>query len=62
MMIIQYRYKANIAYVFQPLMSSEEFERTKEIVAEFGKPGGVGEELQRGLLERAKIEENWVWI
>ena len=41
-------------------MSSEEFEKTKEIVAEFGKTGGVGEELQKMLLERAATEENWV--
>lgn len=41
-------------------MSSEEYERTREIVEEFGKMGGVGEELQRLLLERAKTRENWV--
>ena len=44
----------------QYLVSNEEFERTKEIVAEFGKPGGVGEELQRRLLERAETKESWV--
>ena len=43
-------------------MSNEEFERTREVVAEFGKPGGMGEELQRRLLERAKTRESWVSI
>ena len=41
-------------------MSNEEFERTKEIVAEFGKPGGVGEQLQRELMERAESTDSWV--
>ena len=41
-------------------MSDEEFECTEEIVAEFGKPGGVGEQLQKELMEKAKTSENWV--
>ena len=41
-------------------MSREEFERTKKIVAEFGRPGGVGEELQKKLLQRAEAKESWV--
>ena len=41
-------------------MSIEEFEATKRIVAEFGKPGGVGEQLQKKLLERADARESWV--
>ena len=32
-------------------MSDEEFECTEEIVAEFGKPGGVGEQLQKELAD-----------
>jgi choline O-acetyltransferase len=41
-------------------VSSEEFEKTKKIVAEFGRPGGIGELLQKKLLERAEAKENWV--
>ena len=43
----------------QHLVSREEFERTKKIVAEFGRPGGVGEELQKKLLQKAENTENW---
>lgn len=44
----------------QPLLSSEEMDKTKTVVAEFGKPGGVGEQLQQKLIERAKANDNWV--
>ena len=44
----------------QHLVTEEEFERTRNIVAEFGKPGGIGEKLQKELLEKAENEENWV--
>ncbi|KAJ3278927.1 Carnitine O-acetyltransferase mitochondrial [Borealophlyctis nickersoniae] len=37
----------------RPLVDDVSFERTKEACAEFAKPGGMGEELQRRLLARA---------
>ena len=46
----------------QPLLNDEEFERTERNVAEFGRAGGVGEELQKKLLKRAKIKDSWVGL
>ena len=43
----------------QPLLSSEEMERTRKIVEKFGIAGGVGEKLQKQLEERAKTHDNW---
>lgn len=44
----------------EPLVTKEELEKTKQLVEEFGKPGGQGEELQAELLQRAKERDNWV--
>ena len=44
----------------QPLLSKVELERTKALAAEFGRPGGVGEELQKLLEKRAEEKDNWV--
>lgn len=44
----------------QPIISEEELNHTQELVAEFRKPGGVGERLQKGLERRAKKTDNWV--
>lgn len=44
----------------QPIVSPEELSHTQKLVAEFRKPGGVGERLQKGLERRAKKTENWV--
>ena len=41
-------------------MSAAEMERTREVVADFGRPGGEGEKLQTRLLERASKMDNWV--
>ena len=60
MVCIVYHYHPPPPSFLQALVSNEEFERTKEIVAEFGKPGGVGEQLQKELMEKAKTSENWV--
>ena len=38
----------------------EELERTKSIAAEFGRPGGKGEKLQKLLEKRAEEKDNWV--
>ncbi|VDO98870.1 unnamed protein product, partial [Schistosoma margrebowiei] len=43
-----------------PVVSKEDFERTKLLVEEFGKSGGEGEELQNLLKQYAKTKINWV--
>ena len=45
-----------------PVVSSEDYEKTKSLAKEFGEPGGIGEVLQVKLIENAKIKENWVEI
>ncbi|KAL5484736.1 hypothetical protein EMCRGX_G021281 [Ephydatia muelleri] len=44
----------------QPLLSAEDLERTKHIVHEFGRSGGIGEVLQQALVQRANTQENWL--
>lgn len=44
----------------KPILSPEEYETTKKIVDEFGSPGGIGQDLQMGLINRAKKLENWL--
>ncbi|KAJ8418230.1 hypothetical protein AAFF_G00139390 [Aldrovandia affinis] len=43
------------------LITEEKFQRTKAIVEKFGAPGGLGEFLQRKLLERRERTDNWVY-
>ncbi|ELT93087.1 hypothetical protein CAPTEDRAFT_218819 [Capitella teleta] len=43
-----------------PLFSDEELSQVKEMVAQFGQPGGEGEQLQRLLLDKAKGTVNWL--
>nr|XP_015818485.2 choline O-acetyltransferase [Nothobranchius furzeri]XP_015818486.2 choline O-acetyltransferase [Nothobranchius furzeri] len=45
----------------QPLVKDDQFKKTKAIVEKFGSPGGVGEVLQRKLLERREKTANWVY-
>lgn len=45
----------------EPIVSEEELEHTRKLVAEFLK-GGVGERLQKGLERRARKTDNWVGI
>jgi carnitine O-acetyltransferase len=44
----------------RPLLTDEEFLRTKVAVTEFQRPGGAGERLQEALLERAQGSRNWL--
>ncbi|XP_039269614.2 choline O-acetyltransferase-like isoform X1 [Styela clava] len=43
----------------KPLVPEIQFEKTKQIVEEFGADGGIGETLQNHLLKRAKNVVNW---
>lgn len=47
-------------YSVQPLLTEEEFVRTKAAVTEFQQPGGIGEQLQTALIERAESSRNWI--
>lgn len=42
------------------LLTEEQFNKTQNIVKQFGAPGGVGELLQSKLKERRENEANWV--
>lgn len=44
----------------QHLTKEEKFKKTKAIVEKFAAPGGVGEVLQKKLLERREKTTNWV--
>ncbi|XP_061788008.1 choline O-acetyltransferase-like [Nerophis lumbriciformis] len=43
------------------LVKAEQFDKTKAMVEKFGAAGGVGEVLQKKLLERRDKMENWVY-
>ncbi|XP_039991711.1 choline O-acetyltransferase-like [Xiphias gladius] len=45
----------------QHLVNEEQFKKTKAIVEKFGAPGGVGEVLQKKLLERRDKTTNWIY-
>ncbi|KPP66468.1 carnitine O-acetyltransferase-like, partial [Scleropages formosus] len=46
--------------VLEPLVSEQELEHTRKLMAEFLTPGGAGERLQKGLERRAHKMENWL--
>ncbi|KAM6897401.1 choline O-acetyltransferase b [Xenentodon cancila] len=45
----------------QLLVQEDQFKKTKAIVEKFGAAGGIGEVLQRKLLERREKTANWVY-
>ncbi len=42
------------------LVNEIDYEKTLKLANEFSKSGGLGEKLQRFLVERSKTTENWV--
>lgn len=53
----------NNAYFFfivKPFANEEEYKKTEAIVQKF--QNGIGEKLQKKLLERAKGKRNWVFM
>ncbi|XP_038580213.1 carnitine O-acetyltransferase b isoform X2 [Micropterus salmoides] len=49
----------------EPLLPPEELSHTQKMVQEFGRPGGLGAHLQKGLERRAKHTKNWItpwWV
>ncbi|XP_056444090.1 carnitine O-acetyltransferase isoform X1 [Gadus chalcogrammus] len=45
--------------VLEPIVETEKLKRTRELVTDFQKAGGVGERLQKSLEKRAQGTENW---
>lgn len=43
-----------------PIVSDEAYRKTEQLVRQFGAPGGVGEKLQRILVQAAEEKDNWV--
>jgi len=44
----------------RPIVSNDQYEKTRQLVEEFQTPGGTGELLQKRLLEYAETTDNWV--
>lgn len=44
----------------RPILTEDEFVRTKAAISEFQRPGEVGERLQGALMERAEKSRNWL--
>jgi len=50
----------NYTELIQPILTQAQYAKTKDVVKEFGKPGGEGETLQNKLREYAETKDNWV--
>ncbi|KAJ3605172.1 hypothetical protein NHX12_027222 [Muraenolepis orangiensis] len=51
--------------VLEPIVEPETLNRTRELVTDFHKAGGVGERLQKSLEKRARGADNWLsdwWV
>ncbi|MED6238862.1 hypothetical protein ATANTOWER_031316, partial [Ataeniobius toweri] len=46
-------------WALEPLLPPEELNHTRRMVQEFGRPGGLGQQLQEGLERRARHTKNW---
>ena len=46
----------------KPLVDDDEFESTRKIATDFVKTNGIGERLQKLLVEKSKTTDNWVQI
>uniref|UniRef100_A0A8D3D7Z2 Choline/carnitine acyltransferase domain-containing protein n=1 Tax=Scophthalmus maximus TaxID=52904 RepID=A0A8D3D7Z2_SCOMX len=49
----------------EPLLPADELSHTRRMVHEFGRPGGLGAQLQDGLERRARHSRNWIsdwWV
>lgn len=44
----------------RPIVNDEQYEKTKKIVTEFRAEAGIGEKLQKLLIEFAESKDNWV--
>ncbi|MEQ2275171.1 hypothetical protein AMECASPLE_014171 [Ameca splendens] len=52
-------------WALEPLLPPEELNHTRRMVQEFGRPGGLGQQLQEGLERRARHTKNWIsdwWV
>uniref|UniRef100_A0AAV2K6Y0 Choline/carnitine acyltransferase domain-containing protein n=1 Tax=Knipowitschia caucasica TaxID=637954 RepID=A0AAV2K6Y0_KNICA len=49
----------------EPLLPPDELSHSRRMVQEFGRPGGLGSRLQKGLEIRARHTRNWItdwWV
>lgn len=46
----------------KPLLNNWEFENTKKLALNFAQKDGIGEKLQKLLVEKSKSTDNWVLI
>ena len=44
----------------EPILFDSEYAQTKRVVADFMKPGGIGEQLQKKLEQKASKSNNWL--
>lgn len=43
-----------------PFLTNDELKKTKHLLQDFNSEGGIGPKLQRLLIQKANIEENWL--